>query len=125
MVHFDETNVHAVMRKPLARRATTKPDPFSGWAMACRGHPSAILAVETYGTSAEFCDARIDRPDQRGCHVSGTGEDDGTRERRPAARSDSPLPAVWCDGINDRILMDGPLRKPLLDRGDEFFHSTK
>src|SRR4051794_19219750 len=51
--HFDDTHVHAVMRTLLYRRATTKPLPRSGCATALRGHASATLALEAYGTSAQ------------------------------------------------------------------------
>ena len=48
----DDTHVQAVIRTSLCRRATTKPVPASGCAIAARGHASATLAVETYGTCA-------------------------------------------------------------------------
>ena len=51
--HFDDTQVHAVMRTLLCRRATTKPLPASGCETSRRLQPSATLAVETYGTVSQ------------------------------------------------------------------------
>jgi hypothetical protein len=47
IVPLDDTHVHAVMRASLWRRATTKPVPASGCAIAVRGQASATLTVET------------------------------------------------------------------------------
>src|SRR4029079_7429102 len=55
--HFDETQVHAVIRSALCFRATTNPLPASGWATSARAQPSATVAVETYGTVSQIVDA--------------------------------------------------------------------
>src|SRR5262245_8718024 len=55
--HFDETQVHAVIRSVLCLRATTNPLPASGCPTSARVHPSATVAVETYGTVPQTFDA--------------------------------------------------------------------
>ena len=47
------------MRRSLVFRATTKPLPCSGCRTAARGHASATLTVETYGTAAQSAAASL------------------------------------------------------------------
>ena len=45
--HFDDTQVQAVIRNALWRRATTNPLPDSGCVMSARFHPKATVTVDT------------------------------------------------------------------------------